>query len=333
MNILLIGGTAFLGRHIAAHAISRHHALTLFNRGLRNPTLFPEARHLRGDRNESLAALAGMKFDAVIDTCGYTPAQMRKAAAALGDDVPQYLFISSISAYSARPPRVAYDENTPLLVGDAGYGEEKARAEEAIRAAYQDRVTIVRPGLIVGPHDPTGRFAYWPQRFASSIHRRVLAPGRPLRPVQWIDVRDLAEWIVHCVEHGTQGQYNAITPHDAHTMQDLLSACAANASQESFTHWIDDATLLEENVAPWTELPLWIPENDADAGGLMLARADRAVAAGLRFRSVSTTVYDTLEWLNTLPVDAGARGLAKTLKPDRESELLRKYVLNDASQQ
>jgi 2'-hydroxyisoflavone reductase len=323
MRLLVIGGTIFLGRYIVEHALANGHEVTLFNRGQHNAQLFPSIEKIRGDRNGDLSALRGRAFDAVIDTCGYKPEQMRRMAEALGTDVAHYVFISSVSAYGNRAPRIDYDETAPLVAGDVGYGEEKARAEEAITAAYPNRVTIVRPGLIVGPHDPTGRFVYWPLR--ASLGGDMLVPGRPERPVQWIDVRDLAEWIVHIVENNVVGAFNAITPHDRYTMGELIAACIQTAKAETQPHWIDDQTLVDANVGMWIELPLWIAEDDAESGGTLLARADSAVAAGLRFRDVEVTASDTLAWAHTLASDDMQLGIGKTLTPTRERELLEHF--------
>jgi 2'-hydroxyisoflavone reductase len=323
MQILIIGGTIFLGRHIVEASLDRGHRVTLFNRGQHGTDLFPEVEKLRGDRNSDLSTLRGRTFDCVIDVCGYTPQQMQLIAEALGANVPHYIFVSSISAYGSRPPNETYDEAAALAVGDKGYGEEKARSEDAISAAYPNRVAIVRPGLIVGPHDPTGRFIYWPTRIARGGD--VLAPGRAQRAIQWIDVRDLASWIVHLAENKTVGAFNAITPAMKYAMADLLDACLRIANVKAKLNWIDDTALFNANVAPWTELPLWIPEDEPDAGGLMLAKADRAFKAGLTFRSIDDTVSDTLAWAQSLPENHPALGAEKTLSAAREADLLRQF--------
>jgi len=316
MNLLVLGGTVFLGRHIVEHALAAGHAVTLLNRGRRSAGLFAEAEHLVGDRDGELSALHGRNFDAVIDCCGYTAAQMQRAAQALGDGAGQYVFVSSISVRASFPPGQRFGEDGALLDGHEGYGAGKARAEEAIAAALPGRVTIVRPGLIVGPHDPTGRFSYWPDRVARG--GEVLAPGRPERPVQWIDVRDLAAWCLQLAEQRTAGTFNAIGPNVS--MHELLDACrAASGSDARFT-WIDDATLLAAEVAPWSGLPLWIPESDAGFGGMLLADNTRAVAAGLRCRSAQDTARDTLAWLRSDP--AALRAPADALAAEREAELL-----------
>jgi 2'-hydroxyisoflavone reductase len=228
----------------------------------------------------------------VIDTCGYLPEQLNAMAAALGEGAPFYLYVSSISAYAGFPPHTRYDESAPLAQGNEGYGPLKARSEEAIAAALPGRVAIVRPGLIVGPHDPTGRYTYWPMRFARG--GAVLAPGRPERPVQWIDARDLAAWCVHLAATRATGVFNAVGP--THTMADLLDTCRTAAGCEARLHWIDDDDLLSAGFEPWTELPLWLPEFDATHGGMLLADARRAESAGLISRPIEATVRDVLAW-------------------------------------
>jgi 2'-hydroxyisoflavone reductase len=323
MNILIIGGTVFLGRHIVDAALARGHTITLFNRGQRNPELFPDVEKLRGDRNEPLDllnALRGRTFDAVIDVCGYKPEQIQRMVEALGDEVRHYVFISSISAYGDRPPQISYDEQAPLAQGNEGYGEEKARSEEAIAAAYPQRTAIVRPGLIVGPHDPTGRFVYWPMRIARGGD--VLAPGRADCPTQWLDVRDLAEWIVHLVEQRIVGAFNAVTPGGANTMQHFLNTCIRVTKSSARLQWRSDKELLDANVAPWTELPVWIPEDDPESGGLMLASSAHAVNNGLRFRSIDDTVAAVYAWATSLDPNDERLGAQRTLSSQREQTIL-----------
>jgi 2'-hydroxyisoflavone reductase len=318
MQLLVLGGTVFLGRHIAAQALAAGHAVTLLNRGRRGgAALFPDAEHLVGDRDGDLSALRGRRFDAVIDCSGYTAAQMQSAAQALGDGAGHVVFVSSISVRASFPPGLRFAEDGALLAGDEGYGANKARAEEAIAAALPHSVAIVRPGLIVGPHDPTGRFTYWPDRVARG--GEVLAPGRPERPVQWIDVRDLAAWCLHLAAQRITGTFNAIGPNVP--MRALLDACRAVADSDARFVWIDDATLLAADVAPWSGLPLWIPESDPGFGGMLLADNARAVAAGLPCRPAVETARDTLAWLRGDP--AAMRGPADALTPTREAELLR----------
>ncbi len=318
MKVLVLGGTVFLGRHVVQAALDRGHDVAILTRGLHGRALFPGVERLVGDRDADLGALRGRRFDAVIDCSGYTPAQLRRAAGALEGE-PHYLFVSSISAYAAFAPDVSYDETAPLAQGDVGYGASKARSEEAIAAALPGRVAIVRPGLIVGPHDPSGRFTYWPVRVARG--GEVLAPGRPARPVQFIDARDLAAWCVRLAETRATGAFNAIGPRLP--MAELLDACrAATGSDARFT-WIGDEALLALGVAPWTGLPLWLPESDPAFGGMMLADLARARAAGLVTRGVHETIVDTLAWSREpREADAETSKLVATLTPGREAECL-----------
>jgi 2'-hydroxyisoflavone reductase len=211
------------------------------------------------------------------------------------------LFVSSISVLAGFPPGQWHDETAPVTGETGGYGGEKARAEEALRALAGDRAAIVRPGLIVGPHDPTGRFAYWPWRIAQG--GSVLAPGRPERPVQVIDARDLASWCVRLAEAGTAGTFNAVGPPVA--MHAVLEACLQASGTDTRLVWRTDAELLAAGVKPWTGLPLWLPEDDPDVGGMLLGRNNRAVAAGLRCRPLAETVRDTLAALR--PAGDGAQ--------------------------
>jgi 2'-hydroxyisoflavone reductase len=294
MKILVLGGTVFLGRHIVAAALARGHQVTLFNRGRQNPHLFPAVEKLCGDRDGDLTALRGRSFDAMIDTSGYTPAQVGVVAEALGRGIGHCTFISSISVHREFPPGRSFDEDAPLAAGSDGYGPLKARSEEALEAALPGRVARVRPGLIVGPHDPTDRFTYWPRRIAAG--GRVLAPGRPERPIQFVDVRDLADWCVRLGELRHVGVFNAVGPRTRLTMEQLLDECRTVAESDAQFTWVSDEELAAAGVKAWTEVPLWIPEGDPDFGGMLLADNRRAVTAGLTFRPIGETVRATLEW-------------------------------------
>lgn len=318
MKILVLGGTVFLGRAIVTAALARGHEVTLFNRGRRDPGLFPEVEKLRGDRDGDLEALRGRAFDVVFDPSAFRPEQVQAVAGILGGSVGHYLLISSISVFRAFPPGRAFDEDAPLAEGHEGYGALKARCEEALVEAraegLRDRVAIVRPGLIVGPHDPTDRFTYWPGRVAAG--GRVLAPGRAERPIQLVDVRDLAEWCVRLGEQGRTGTFNAVGPGTGLTMGGLLDECrTVTASDATFT-WVPDADLIAAGVAPWTGLPLWLPESDEAFGGMLLADNRRAVAAGLAFRPIAETIRATLAWDR-------ARGGAPGTSPHRAIPITR----------
>ncbi|MFT3957276.1 MAG: NAD-dependent epimerase/dehydratase family protein [Piscinibacter sp.] len=315
MKLLVLGGTVFLGRHVVAQALARGDEVTLLHRGRRGTDLFPAARRLIGDRDGDLSALAGQDFDAVIDCSGYSAAQIERSTALLAA-VPQYLFVSSISVGAAFPPGRVYDEDLPRLDSDEGYGQGKARAEDALLAARGGRATIVRPGLIVGPHDPTGRFTHWPLRVAQG--GEVLAPGRPGRPVQFIDARDLAAWCLQLVSAGTAGTFNTIG--DAMPMEALLLACRDAAGSDARFSWIADQALVDAKVEPWSELPLWIPEDDPAFGGMLLGANTRARAAGLRFRPLAETVGDTLAWARTL--EGAATRSPHAMTAEREAGLL-----------
>ena len=310
MRLLLLGGTKFLGKHIAAAALASGHEVTLFTRGETNPELFPEAEHLRGDRDGNLGALEGREWDAVVDTSGYLPRVVAASAALLTDAVERYVFISSISVYAdfAAPrdessPVAALDEPTEEFRGLA-YGALKALCEAEVERALPGRALLVRPGLIVGPDDPTDRFTYWPQRARRGDE--ILAPAPPERAVQFIDVRDLSGWIVRMAEAGSTGAYNATGRPGEMTFGALLEACDA----EQVT-WVDEAFLIEQEVGEWMELPLWIPAGDGEWRDFQLVDVSRALAAGLTFRPLAETVRDVPEWTAT----AG-------MVPAREAELL-----------
>lgn len=317
MKILLLGGPRFVGRALTDAALERGHELTFFNRGLTNPGLYPEVERLTGDREGELGALRARTWDAVIDTCGYLPRTVRASAEALtGSGL--YCFVSSVSVYAdfAVPAdetsRVAeLGELSDDEVTEDSYGALKALCENAVRERFGERSLVIRPGLIVGPHDPTGRFTYWPHRVARG--GEVLAPGPPTRPIQVIDVRDLAEWALSLCEDFVGGTYNAI--HPGVSFAELLETCRAVSSSHARFTWVSDEFLLEQGVGEWMELPLWI----ADPALAAADRVDvsRAVAAGLRFRPLGETVRATLE----LAATTETVGLARA----REAELLQAW--------
>lgn len=325
LRILILGGTGFLGPQIVNVALARGHTVTLFNRGKTNPGLFPDLETIIGDRDGGLAGLARRRWDAVVDTSGYLPRLVGDSARALVDAVERYLFISTISVY--RSLTVAgIDESAPLgtlqnpdteTVDSETYGPLKALCEQAVNVVYGDKATIIRPGLIVGPGDPTDRFTYWPVRIARG--GRVLAPGDGLDPVQFIDVRDLAAWTVHCLEQQISGVYNANGPRGALDMRRLLSACQTVAGGSATLRWADQVVLAELGVEPWSDMPIWVPR-----GGDFAAAADasvtRATARGLRSRPVTDTVRATLDWfIDSRGLDSPLRA---GLSPDREAEVL-----------
>src|SRR5215210_411667 len=317
MRLLVLGGTKFLGRAAVESALERGHEVTLFNRGETNAELFPEAEKIRGDRTGDLAELRGREWDAVLDPSGYIPSVVRSSAEALADATDHYLFISSVSAYaSLAGPN---DEDSAVAeLGDlpddeltedySNYGPLKVLCERAVAAVFGERHATVRPGLIVGAHDPSGRFTYWPHRVARGGD--VLAPGPSDDVVQFIDVRDLGRWLVGLSERGAAGTYNAT--HPGRTWAEVLETCREVAGSDASIRWVPAELLRERDVGEWMELPLWI--SDPDAAGMHHADVSRAVEAGLTFRPLEATVRDTLELAET------AEGVGLT--PEREAELL-----------
>jgi 2'-hydroxyisoflavone reductase len=324
VHILIIGGTVFLGRHLVEAALAAGHTLTLFNRGQHNPELFPEVEKLRGDRDGDHSALAGRRFDAAIDTSGYIPRAVRTAAELLAPNVGHYTFISTISVYPTYD-QIGIDEDATLgtlddpateqVTGET-YGPLKALCERAAEAAMPGRTLIVRPGLIVGPHDPTDRFTYWPARVARG--GPFVAPEHPGYLTQFIDVRDLAEWTLRMVEAGRTGVYNATGPAQPLPLGDLLEACRAASGSDAAPVWVSAEQLQAHAVQPWMELPLWLPDTPEYAGFSQVSVA-RAVAAGLSFRPLADTVAATLSWASSRPADHQWRA---GLPPEKEAKIL-----------
>jgi 2'-hydroxyisoflavone reductase len=349
LRIVILGGTGFVGRHLAAAALEHGHHVTLFNRGTRGD-LFPDAKHLRGDRAAGdLGALEGGRWDAAVDTACYLPAQARAAADLLAGAVGHYTFVSTLSvcddgarlpvgedaaAAPATPEQIARAEAiipAGPVIGDAYgdlYGPLKASCEAAVVDAMHGRASIVRPGLIVGPHDTTDRFTYWPARLARG--GEVLAPGAPDRPLQLIDARDLAAWIVRALEEGCTGRFNASGPAVPITVGGVLEACrAAVGGDGARLTWVHDDLLSQAGIAPWTELPLWVPAAFVEAPQLH-ADCGRARAAGLTFRPLAETIRDTLAWDNSRPASEPRRaGLA----PATERALLEASRARDRREQ
>ena len=320
MRLLVLGGTKFLGRAAVEAALARGHEVTLFNRGQTNPELFPEAEKLRGDRDGDLSALNGREWDAVIDPSGFVPRVVRDSAELLRGSLGHYLFVSSGSVY-AEPYTPGYDETVPTVELEdptsedvnKDYGALKAACEDVVREVFPDSHTNVRAGLLVGPHDGSGRFTYWPLRIAAGGH--ALAPAPPERLVQLVDVRDLGAWLVTACEERVTGTFNATG--EPVPLGDVLAGCPGDAELV----WVDEAFLLEQGVGPWMELPLWVP---ADLEAFLQMSVAKAVAAGLRFRLLEETARDTLAWAR----ETGAELVTKTeygsagLDPARERELL-----------
>ncbi len=330
MKLLILGGTIFVGRHLVEVAVAGGHEVTIFNRGQHNADLFESGPYatvekLRGDRDGQLDALRGRHWDAVIDTCGYIPRAVRLSAELLADQVQQYVFISSISAYAdfsqpgideSSPVGRLADPTTEAVTGES-YGPLKVLCEEAAEAAMAGRVLTIRPGLIVGPDDPTDRFTYWPVRVERG--GAVLAPGSPQQQIQVIDVRDLAAWTIKMVEAGQNGIYNATGPATPLTISELLHQCQAITGSDAQLTWVSEEFLQAQEVGAFVELPLWVPAAEA---GIEQVNCQKAIGAGLTFRPLADTIRDTLAWHHQRPVDHPLRA---GLSPEREVELLTKW--------
>jgi 2'-hydroxyisoflavone reductase len=239
MRLLVLGGTTFAGRHLVELALERGHDVTLFNRGQTGPGLFPDVERVLGERAGDLAGLRGRRFDAVADMSGYLPADVERSAALLAETAGRYLFVSSRSVYADHSFPGA-NEDSPIgelpegepddEVTAESYGPLKARCEQAVLDAFGDRAVILRPGLIVGPHDPTGRFTYWPRRVAEGGD--VLAPEPPGQPIQVIDARDLAAFALDLLERGTGGTFDVVSPAGMLTLGGVLDACPQASQAE-----------------------------------------------------------------------------------------------------
>ncbi|WP_421382785.1 NAD-dependent epimerase/dehydratase family protein [Bacillus salacetis] len=325
MKLLLLGGTSFLGKHIAQAALSKGHEVTLFNRGKTNPHLFPQAEKLTGDRESGdLSALGQGEWDAVIDTSGYAPAKVEQSASLLKDRINRYIFISSISVYKEFLTGEAQEsDETGTLnhpdteeVNGETYGPLKALCEQKLEQILPGRVLSIRPGLIVGPDDTTDRFTYWVQRFSEG--GEVLVPGSKERVIQWIDVRDLAQWIILMAEEGETGTYNVTGPQQGYSMKEFVEDLLLIAPKETEATWIEDAFLVEREVTPFTQLPLWIPVNDQYPNGFILADYSRAMKKGLVLRNPRETIEDTMSWNRT----RGSVELKAGLSREEEAGLL-----------
>lgn len=325
MQILILGGTRFLGRHLVEAALKKGHEVTLFNRGQSNPDLFPQVEQLQGDRDGALSALEGRRWDAVIDTCGYVPRIVRASAQLLADQVEQYTFISTTSVY-ADPSTHGMNEESKLgkleyegveEINGVTYGPLKGLCEQAVETAMPGRVLSVRCGLIVGPHDQSDRFTYWPGRVAQGSE--VLAPSHPDKRIELIDVRDLSEWIIRMIEARATGIYNASGARERLTMGHLLAECQAISASDAQLTWVSQEFLLANDVVPFSQMPLWELEGE---DGLATINVSKALNAGLTFRPLAETIRDTLAWHRTRPKNTT---LKNGISREREQALLQKW--------
>lgn len=297
MRLLILGGTLFLGRHLAQEALARGHDLTLFNRGRTAPELFPEAEQLRGDRDGDLDALRGPEWDAVIDTSGSDPRVVGASAGLLAPATGHCTFVSSISAYGTFP-QAGLGEDTPTA-NDAsadlagGYGADKAACERVVADAFSGRSSTVRSGLLVGPHDPTERFSHWVRDLAAG--GRVRAPADRAQPVQLVDARDLADWMLDGAEQQRPGTFNATGPAQPLTLGETLERVRDATGGAAELEWVDGKVLLDEGLEPWDDVPLWLDlPRHPELRGFMAVDVSRALAAGLSYRPLEETVRDIL---------------------------------------
>lgn len=300
MRLLILGGTGFLGRHVAQEALIRGYDLTLFTRQVTAPELFPQAEHLRGDRHGDLDSLRGREWGAVIDTSGQDPRAVGESAALLARAVGHYTFVSSISAYGTFP-EPGLDEAAPTARGVSediaeGYGARKAACERAVAEVFGRRSCTVRAGLLVGPYDPTERFSRWVRDLAAG--GRVRAPDDRDQPVQLIDARDLAIWMLDGAEQGRAGTFNATGPAGSLTLGETLERVRDATGNRAKIDWVDGEALLGEGLEPWDDVPLWLDlPRHPELRGFMAVNVERALAAGLVFRPLEQTVRDLLQEL------------------------------------
>ncbi len=327
MKLLILGGTRFLGRHVAQQALDAGHQVTLLHRGRSNAALFAQADHRIADRDGDLATLDEGTWDSAIDTSAYFPRQVRAVASKLAGRVGQYQMVSSISAYAdieSGPTENSLlatlaDPTVETITGDT-YGGLKVLCEQAAQEGFAGRCLIPRPGLIVGPHDPSGRFTWWVQRMARAVPgSEVIAPGRPDAPTQFIDGRDAAAWMLLQAERGGTGVFNLTGPVAPLTMGTLLETARDTLAPYARLTWVDEAFVLAQGVAPWSDLPVWLPRADE---GLHRADIARALAAGLHCRALRDTLQDTAAWMSSAPGKTAGTSTPPGLAPEREAVIL-----------
>ncbi|MGM0878160.1 MAG: SDR family oxidoreductase [Bacillota bacterium] len=335
MKVLILGGTRFLGRALVEEALKRGHEITLFNRGTNKET-FPEVEQLIGNRDSDILLLENRKWDVVMDTCGFAPHQIKKIAAVLGDNIEHYTYISSISVYKDWIPlNITEDYHLQSMPSDKlkdveegtispyeYYGALKVLCEAEAEKHWPGRVLHVRAGLLVGPFDYTDRLPYWVQRVAQG--GKVLVPGRSDRPVQLINVKDIATWVFNMAENRKGGTFNVTGPNYELTIEELLNTCKAVTNSNIEFVWAEEQFILEHKVQPWTEMPLWIPEHfpleeeTEPWKGTFFINIEKAVNTGLSFRPLEDTIYDVYQWEKARQDTERKAGISR----EREQELL-----------
>ncbi|MDP9796586.1 nucleoside-diphosphate-sugar epimerase [Catenuloplanes nepalensis] len=323
MRLLVLGGTEFVGRAVVEAAVGRGWWVTVLNRG-RNTVTQSGVVSLQGDRlsPDGLAALAGLSFDAVVDTWSWTPAAVASAAASVS--ATSYAYVSSRSVY-AWPAAAGASESAPLVGPSddlSDYAGIKRAGELAAVERFGDRALLVRAGLILGPHENIGRLPWWLSRVARGGD--VLAPGPPSLPLQYIDARDLAAWTLDALEAGLGGPFNLVSPPGHATMSSLLAACIAATGSTASLRWAEPSAILDAGVQPWTDLPIWMPPGEMH-DAMHTSDVSRALATGLRCRPIWKTVADTWAWLQAIGGVAPQRPdrPAVGLAPDAEAAILK----------
>jgi 2'-hydroxyisoflavone reductase len=325
MNVLVLGGTVFFGRHLVVELLARGHRVTTFNRGTHDVDGELPVTRLLGDRTRSadLLRIPSEGWDAVVDPSSDDPANVAAAARHLAH-AGRYVYISSVSAYDLPNAPAVIDESAPVITdpGDdpnaatpEAFGWRKATCETRVAQTFGERATAIRPGLIVGPFDPTDRFTYWPVRIARGGH--VLVPGPPEREIQFVDARDVAAFVVNAIERDLAGRYNVTSPRGALRMRDLIDAARDDIRALPAVHWVDGEFLVEAGCGGWSDLPLWLPAN-SPYRAIFSVDVSRALSAGLQLRALAATIRDTRDWFSR----TGRSHLACGLDSNRETELL-----------
>ncbi|MFE8699302.1 NAD-dependent epimerase/dehydratase family protein [Cytobacillus sp. FJAT-54145] len=342
MKVLIIGGSRFLGKTFVDEALKQNHEVTVFNRGNHNSSLSKDVEIIVGDRNNDLHLLENRNWDAVLDTCGQTPISVRKSTQLLKNHIEQYTFISSISVYEDWVPldiKEDYKVQT-MSVQEADkitqdpdadirpyYGAFKRLCEMEAEKNLDGKVLNIRAGLLVGAHDYTDRLPYWVHRVAKG--GKILAPGNPNRRVQFIDNRDMSRWILKMMNERGTGTYNTTGPDYPLTMEQFLLTCKKVTGSNAEFEWVDEKFLLDNHVAPWTEMTLWIPEEyplsegEKPWKGATSINIDKALSEGLTFRPLEETIQEIHDWLQT----RNDNSLQAGMKEDRETEILSKWNL------
>jgi 2'-hydroxyisoflavone reductase len=347
MKVLILGGTRFLGKALAEEGLKRGHDLTLFNRG-NNKEAFSEVEQLIGDRDGDVSQLKNRKWDAVIDTCGFAPHQINKIAAVLGDSIEHYSYISSISVYKDWIPlniaegyhlqSMPQDKLKDILKDvEEGrispyeyYGVLKVLCEAEAEKYWPGRVLHIRAGLLVGPFDYTDRLPYWVQRIAEGGN--IVVPGRANRPIQLIDVKDIATWVFDMAEKREAGTFNITGPDYELTMEELLRKCKAVTNSNAKFVWADEQFVLDHQIQPWTEMPLWIPEHFPLEGETkpwkMSISVKKALDAGLSFTPLEETIHDVYQWEKARQDSVRKAGISR----EKEQELLGAWFQKEKKQ-